>query len=130
MVFAYNMGGYDEFPLGVLIEEPDEYVFVRLPTASRNKNLSALFESIDHRKFASFGGNLQHPVETRIARYLHISNAYLGKQLPAIFVLHEEMREAFQHPTKLSAVRTEEDLVGTEYARHTVSGHTTVLENM
>ena len=49
MVFTDNMWSDDEFPVLMLVEEGDENLFVRLPTATCNKYLLFIAESLNNR---------------------------------------------------------------------------------
>ena len=52
------------------------------------------------------------------------------QQLSALLVLYEELSNATQHLAILLAVPAEEYLILTEYARHAIYWHSTMLQNV
>ena len=128
MVFAYDMGGYYQLPLGMLIEEMYEDVLVGLPAAACHKHRTILLECLNKREVFRLSLDLQHAVETRVATDSNIRYPYRGKQLAAQFVLHEEMSETPEHTGILPGIPFEENLVGTENRRYTISRNTTMLK--
>ena len=52
------------------------------------------------------------------------------QQLSALLVLYEELSNAMQHLAILLAVPAEEYLILTEYARHAIYWHSTMLQNV
>jgi len=72
--------------------------------------------------------DLHDAVEASVAHHLHVGDADVGEQPPALLVLDEEAGEALQHIGIAAAIPAEEDLVGPEDARHAVGRHATMTE--
>ena len=74
--------------------------------------------------------DLQHAVETGVARNGYIGQADSFQQLLAFFILHIEMGEAFQDASILLAIPAEEHLPFAEDTADAIYGHTTMLKDV
>ena len=95
------------------------------PSISSNR---AIAESLYYRQVLCGVAYLQYTVEASVAYNLGAVDAYALKKLLALLVLHEELGDTMQHTGVLLAIPTEEDLVRSEYARHAVDRHSTMLQ--
>ena len=150
MVFADDVRGDDQFPLWMLIEVFDKYIFIGRPGRTGDKNplttsprggflfgrLSPSGELVGGRKRFNQRDLLSQrldghdAVETGVAHNLSLGDANLSQELAALLILHEELGETFQYTRIGTSVPTEENLIGTENAAHTIGGHAAVLQDV
>ena len=132
MILADDMRGDDQLPFWMLVEILNEDLLVRRPRRTGDKHFRTLLTNKLFHDGQLLCGllNLEHTVEARVANHRHTVDAYASQQLLALFVLHEEVREAVQHPSVLTTVPLEEHLIRTEDARHAIHRHTSMLEDM
>ena len=130
MILADNVWGDDQFPVAMLIEVLDEYVFIGLPAATGNEYFLSLGELFNDRQLFSLLLDLEHTVETGVASDGHVVETYLIEELLALLVLYVEMGEAFQYLAVLTTVPAEEYLSVAENAGYAIYGYVTMLQDM
>ena len=131
------MGSNDNLPIRVLIQPRDKNLLVRLPRGTSDKDFRLgcvrgwlLTETLHNRQLLRSCLNLQDAVETSIAYYLNILDAYLGQQFFTHLILYIETGKAFQHMTILTTIPAEEYLSWTENTADTIDRNATMTQNM
>ena len=131
MILADDMGGNDHLPVFATVEIGDEDGLIGFPTAACHKHMaSSTDKGLYNGQMFRLLLDLEHPIETGVAGHGHIRDTNLGQQFAALLVLHIEMGETTQHPGITAGIPAEENLVGTEDARHAVDGYISAFQDM
>ena len=127
MRLAYNVRSNDQLPVFMLRKVRDVDGFIWLPTAASNKRLLSVLEYFDERKVCCLGAYFKNAVESGVTNYCGVCYSVLGKQFLRLFVLYEQMVEAFKRLSR--TIPFEEVLLRAEDAGNAVNLHTLVAHH-
>ena len=114
------MGGDDEFHVGIVVYQPDQQLFIRLPCRSGHEQAVIALEAVDDVDASGRAGDLRHAVEARVPGHQHVVEAQRRQQFFRLLVLHEHHVERLQRLSPHAAVGAEKDRIAAEDGRHDV----------
>ena len=117
---VHFVGGDDEFHVGIVVYQPDQQLFIRLPCRSGHEQAVIALEAVDDVDASGRAGDLRHAVEARVPGHQHVVEAQRRQQFFRLLVLHEHHVERLQRLSPHAAVGAEKDRIAAEDGRHDV----------
>ena len=110
----------DEFHAGIVVDQPDQQLFVGLPRGACDEQPVVGLEAFDDIDLLGRSGDLGDAVEARVAGHQHVVESERRQQSFRLLALHEHHVERLQRLPPHAAVGAEEDRIAPKDGRHDV----------